>query len=218
MTESQASAGASSDALQFDTAVHSSPVPAEMTCAGCARPLLSVYHSVNAKPVCSDCRVQLLNPPAGSVVRAVLLGTAAGFAGWCVYFAILKLTDYQLGIVAILVGYLVGRGVNKGSAGRGGRTYQVLAVLITYVAITASYLPLILTEMAKRGSVGAGGWIAAEIMALAYPMFAITESPIGLVILGFGLWQAWTLNQAVELSVQGPFTVAGAPTAESAIV
>jgi hypothetical protein len=216
MTDQPTPASAA-DALQFDTAEPVHALPAAMACAGCGRALESVYHTVNAKPVCSACRAQLENPPSGSLLRAALMGGAAGFAGWCVYFAILKLANYELAIIAILVGYLVGQGVHRGSAGRGGRRYQVMAVLITYVAITASYLPLLAAEISRKGGSPVAAWMAAEVLALMYPFLSITQSPLGIVILGIGLWQAWKSNQRVQLAITGPHTVAAPAEAEPAL-
>src|SRR5439155_3866977 len=73
--------------------------------------------------------------------------------------------DMELGIVAIGVGLLVGIAVRKGSGGRGGRKFQALAMVLTYLSITASYVPLVLKGMfegvkqseARRQSEAAGG-------------------------------------------------------------
>jgi len=51
--------------------------------------------------------------------------------------------------VAVLVGVMVGKAVRKGSGGRGGRGYQVLAVVLTYCCIAANYVPDVIQGIAE---------------------------------------------------------------------
>ncbi len=53
--------------------------------------------------------------------------------------------------------------------------------------------------------------IAALIaFALAAPFLAGFKNIIGLLIIAFGLWRAWKLNQRTEITINGPFSVAPA--------
>lgn len=49
------------------------------------------------------------------------------------------------------------------------------------------------------------------IMVLGYslPILAGMSSPIGLIIVGFALWEAWKLNRRVPLEFNGPFMIGG---------
>jgi hypothetical protein len=58
-------------------------------------------------------------------------------------------TGLQLAIASIAVGFLVGRAVRIGS-GSGGRRLQILAVALTYLSITTSYLPLVIKDMREQ--------------------------------------------------------------------
>src|SRR5215475_6321852 len=86
---------------------------------------------------------------AGSGVKrfcgALVLGVLAAMAGAGLYFAITALTGYELGLVAIVVGLLVGSAVRWGSQRRGGWLYQGLAMFLTYSAIITTYIPPLLT-------------------------------------------------------------------------
>ena len=64
-------------------------------------------------------------------------------------FAVLALTGYEIGLIAILVGLLVGGVVRKGSEGHGGWAYQTLAIFLTYSAIAATYLTYAIKEMPR---------------------------------------------------------------------
>ncbi len=48
-------------------------------------------------------------------------------------------------------------------------------------------------------------------LILAAPVLAAFEAPIGLLIVAFGLWEAWKRSAALPLALEGPFRVASAP-------
>src|SRR5947208_1899296 len=79
--------------------------------------------------------------------RAIAFGLAAAVAGSVGYFAVVAMTGLEFGILAVAVGYAVGIAVKKGSRSRGGWAYQTLAVVLTYFAIAATYVPLVAKEI-----------------------------------------------------------------------
>jgi hypothetical protein len=193
--------------------------------------------------------------------RALLFGSGAAVAGAAIYYAILAATGYSVGIIAILVGYIVGRAVNVGSHGKGGRKYQFLAALLTYFAMSSTYvvegLRQISEETSNKSTAGAPnvpgttgvvamdgvvetpdekaapdlsagvgnvaqptgekhssksgsllvGVIAIIILVLLSPILAGFSSPILLLILGFGVYKAWTMNRGINTDVSGPFNL-----------
>jgi hypothetical protein len=81
----------------------------------------------------------------------VLFGLGAAAAGSAIYAAVAMITGLEIGLIAILVGIMVGKAVRAGSGGRGGRPQQITAVLLTYFAITTSYLPVTIYHLSKEG-------------------------------------------------------------------
>ena len=143
------------DPLQFDVAESAATSNASQpasSCRGCSRPISGEYYQVNGSVVCSSCRASL-ERPAGArwqrILRAAALGTLAAIGGSLLYFAVAAITGREFGLVAIVVGYMVGMAVRKGSRGRGGWAYQTLAIGLTYLAIVTSYVPLIAREFQK---------------------------------------------------------------------
>jgi hypothetical protein len=141
--------------LQFDVAESAAPSNTSRpssTCRGCSRPITGEYYQVNGSIVCTPCRASL-ERPAGArwqrILRAASLGTLAAIGGSLLYFAVAAITGREFGLVAIVVGYMVGMAVRKGSRGRGGWAYQSLAIGLTYLAIVTSYVPLIAREFQK---------------------------------------------------------------------
>jgi hypothetical protein len=123
------------------------------TCKACSRPIASTYYEVNSAIICQSCRAALDRPRGSRFSRglhATGLGLLAAIAGSLLYFAVAAITGREFGLVAIAVGYMVGRAVRKGSRGRGGWAYQTLAIGLTYLAIVSTYVPLIVKDFQKR--------------------------------------------------------------------
>ena len=151
MTADDAHAG--TEELQFDRVVsdaaaegQSSQRPA-VACAGCSTPIHTEYYHVNGHTTCDRCRdtvaAQVAVPRGWKpFVLAAALGVGAAIAGAIVYYAVIAITDFEIGIVAILIGYMVGWAIRKGTAGRGGRRFQILAAVLTYWAVGLAYTPL----------------------------------------------------------------------------
>ncbi len=137
------------DDLQFDQADYGEePNAAAHACSACAGPLGAQYFLVNNQVACKACvdQVKALRSKGSPYARfglATVLGLIAGALGAGLYFGIAKLTGYEFGLIAIVVGFAVGAAVNWGSGGRGGKPYQFLAVFITYAAIVGTYVPAI---------------------------------------------------------------------------
>src|SRR4029077_2464037 len=75
----------------------------------------------------------------------------AGIVGAAIYYAVIAIAHLEIGIVAILIGYMVGYSVRKGTQGRGGRRFQVLAAVLTYLSVAGAYAPLAIQQaMADR--------------------------------------------------------------------
>ncbi len=206
--------------LQFDQAEPTTLDSAGVTCTACSRPIHDAYHEVNGQVVCTSCRAQVeALAESGGFFKAFLFGTGAAVAGWAIYFAILKLTDIEFGLIAVLVGFMVGKAVATGSGERGGWLYRTLAVGLTYLAIVCTYMPLIADAFrAEDPEVGGVGlYIVSFIVSLAGPFLVITESPITLLIVGFGLYQAWRMNARRTLEITGPYAVAAPQPALDAV-
>src|SRR5581483_3230812 len=71
------------------------------------------------------------------------------------YYAILAITGYEFGLIAIVVGLMVGKAVNWGGYGRGGWRYQTVAIALTYLAIVSAYVPPLFTAIKKSPALAA---------------------------------------------------------------
>ena len=138
--------------LQFDTATPgktAAATPAEaVTCVACQRTIPDKYFDVNGHITCDRCRLQIARqaetPTEFSVFgRAVLFGLGAAIAGAILYYAVIAITNFEIGLVAIAIGYMVGFSVRKATEDRGGLRFQILAVVLTYWAVGLAYTPFV---------------------------------------------------------------------------
>ncbi len=146
--------------LQFDTAVPSvaslgTITTQGVTCTACHRAITDEYFDVNGQSVCEACRtqlVQLTQTPRGwgLFAKAAVFGVVAAILGAILYYAVIAITDFEIGIVAIAIGYMVGWAIRKATASRGGRRYQVLALVLTYWAVGVAYTPLTFQGLAEQ--------------------------------------------------------------------
>jgi hypothetical protein len=131
---------------------------------------------------------------------------------------------------------MVGRAIRHASKGRGGRAQQILAVLLTYFAITTSYIVVYVyhaTTDARPAAVAESGGqsdrapaevseskpgaaIAAAVLyllmlAAVAPFLTLGSSGIsgliGLFIIFIGLQRAWRLTGRSEILIMGPYQV-----------
>jgi hypothetical protein len=210
----------------------------------CEKAVTNEYFDVNGQSVCDGCRTQLerlgQTPRSWGVFgKAALFGLAAAILGAILYYAVIAITDFEIGIVAIAIGYMVGWAIRKATANRGGRRYQVLAVVLTYWAVGLAYTPLTFQQLAEEDkkeqaeqaesaaaaaaespndvSAAIGIPLALGIVvgfSLALPVLMVLGSlPSGLIsalIIGIGMQQAWKMTGVPPLQISGPYRIAAA--------
>ena len=254
-TQSRA-ADAALDSLDFEraeTSTNTTPV-----CAQCATPITDRYYTIGSHVLCEPCHFAFQNAkaPGNAATRffgAAGLGVLAAAIGCALWMAVTELTGYEIGLIAIAVGYLVGMAVHIGSRRVGGLVYQLLAVFLAYSAIVMTYVPMIAaqlnaseefhSELAASGAEAwaedQGGdpatdaveseeaappvlspeqsakiaWIYAIPYAYMLPFLMGFENAIGILIIGFALWQAFRMNARAKIDLQGPFRLQAHETA-----
>jgi len=137
--------------MQFERADYGTPKIPTLTCASCGKTIDEFYFEINAKTFCMECKRRLEAQHKGGRVKrflkALLAGSVAAVLGFGIYYGIMKATGYEFGLVAIVVGLMVGAAVRWGSGGLGGWPYQILAMFLTYNAIVLTYVPLAFSEL-----------------------------------------------------------------------
>uniref|UniRef100_Q01VX4 Uncharacterized protein n=1 Tax=Solibacter usitatus (strain Ellin6076) TaxID=234267 RepID=Q01VX4_SOLUE len=231
--------------LQFQRAepVAPEPSPDDLSprCVVCKHPTGNSYFHAQGLVVCPGCAEQIRTgqqaPPAVSLMRAALYGGGAALAGCLLYAVVAIVLNAEIGLIAILVGYMVGRAIRHAGQGRGGRPQQILAVILTYFAITTSYIPVYIYHAVKnprpaitRQQPGQGSPAPAVaekrpasfgsavvvllLLAAVAPFLSLGSSGvsglISLFIIFIGLQRAWRLTGRSEILIMGPYPVEAA--------
>ena len=210
----------SSDVPQFATAEYANKA-GETACKACGQKISGPHYRVNGVPACAGCtqrlRDQLPQDSHQAFMRAILLGIGAAILGFALYVGFALATGWMVGYVSLAVGYLVGKAMVMGSRGVGGRRYQVVAVLLTYMAVSLAAVPIALSAHHASGSVTAHLGVlvmiglASPFLEMSAPMHGI----IGLIILLVGLQIAWRITAARKLDIVGPVSEPAAVAAPS---
>lgn len=207
--------------LSFDRVIPVTPVRlggtanggAGVTCVSCARAITETYHTANGEPICENCRVILGNAVSSAtspaqLARAVVFGLGATFAGAFIYWAVIRFAKLEIGLVAILSGWMIGKALRRGAGGRGGLALQVIGAALVYLSVAMAYFPFIY-------SAGAGEPLSLlAVVALLSPVRSVFSSGSGgiisALIIGFGMMQAWQQAKPHPMVFEGPFRVGGA--------
>lgn len=134
------------DQAEFGQSAESPTGGPSLQCQSCGSSISDAYYASGEAIVCPDCHNRMTTTGAqGSrmsrLFRATLFGLAAALVGTLIWYGVRAVTGYEIGLIAIVVGLLVGGAVRAGSYGKGGLGYQLLAVLLTYCSIVANYVP-----------------------------------------------------------------------------
>lgn len=202
-----------SEPINFDRADYVEV--SSLNCKLCRQPLENQYYDLGGATICARCRDKIEQGRSADAcshrfLRSAGFGLAAAAAGAVIYALIVNLTGIEFGLMAVVLGYVVGKSVSVGSYHRGGRRYQALAMSLTYIAICAEYVPQVLRSAGKTHSVILIA--VAFVISLAAPFLILVEHGasgiLGLFIIGIGLYEAWKLNKRGALELAGPFPIA----------
>ena len=228
---------------QFATAEFAPNSPA-MTCAACRRPIDGPYFKINGAQACANCankiRAQIPKDTHAAFVRSLLFGIAGAVAGFALYVIFALATGLVIGFVSLAVGFIVGKAMNFGSRGAGGRRYQLVAVLLTYLAVSMSAVPIAIYQMRQQHQAQAQTQAQSSdtaaprqhmsvakvigvlaLVGIASPFLDLqnpTHGIIGLVILFVGIRFAWRFTAGRTVSVSGPYTPSPAAPSPAGVI
>ena len=218
-------------APQFATAEFA-PNPQTMSCGACKRPITGTYFKINGVTACPACaqkvRTQMPADSHAAFARGVAFGIAGAIAGCALYVTFALVTGLVIGWISLAVGFIVGKAMSFGSGGVGGRRYQMLAALLTYLAVSMAAVPIAIHQMKEHRAQLQSSEAAAPprahmsapraigvlvLVGVASPLLALQDplhGLIGLIILFVGIRFAWRFTAGHPLAVSGPYTPSAA--------
>jgi hypothetical protein len=137
-------------------------VPFARLCSACKRVISGEFHRVlkagyfesEEQPVCPACagrmNIERQDQRPISAARIIAWGAVAALAAFLVSVILIAAIPASLLFLGIIAGALIGKAIRYASRGRAGRWSQVLAVVLTYFAASASFTPVILLSTARN--------------------------------------------------------------------
>lgn len=189
--------------LRFDRARAAQTVQG-MSCTACAQTMRDIYFETGGSVICASCRdaaaarSETLGD-GGRFMRSVGYGLVGAASGAAVYAVFRAVTGMDVAMVLLFVGFAVGRAVRYGSGEIGGARYQLLAVMLTYVAAVASHVPVALAQPVQPSPLQ---------LLVTLPVVGAPPSILVAVSLPITLMYAWRLNRRMETVVTGPYRIA----------
>lgn len=137
---------------QFETVEFQSK-PDANACFVCHQPISGSYYRINSRMACAACterlRTSVPKDSHAAFVRATIFGVGAAIVGLALYALVGITTGLVIGYVSLAVGWMVGTAMMKGSGGLGGRRYQIVALLLTYAAVSLAAIPIAIAQFNK---------------------------------------------------------------------
>jgi predicted lipid-binding transport protein (Tim44 family) len=139
---------------QFATAEYAAKTSGGETCTTCKTPITGRYYRINGALTCETCaeisRRQMPTDSHSAFARGMIFGIGGAILGLIIYSTFGIVTGLVIGYLSLAVGYIVGKAINMGSRGSGGRRYQIAAVLLTYVAVSLSAIPMAISQASRH--------------------------------------------------------------------
>ena len=133
----------------------------------------------------------VLGPGESSLFGGILGGLVGAIIASALWYAVVALTSWQIGLVAIIVGFIVGKAVVFGAGGRGSIPLVAVSVAFTLMALVVSEYLIIFHFISQE--VGAANVISV-IQPIDFVVMVAFESlqadPLTLLFWGFALFQS----------------------------
>lgn len=145
--------------------------------------------------------------PSRSLLPAVAAGLVAALAGGIVWGLIVKLSDYEVGVVAWGIGYIVGTAVVLATRGAKGPRLQVTAVVCALLGILlGKYLSYALVVQEEAESFGQSiGLFSGDMFSFFRDDLDAVFGLFDLLWVGLAVFTAWRIPQPDE-PAHGPAT------------
>lgn len=160
---------------------------------------------------CDECMTKInqalaeetMNP---NMVGAGILGGLAGILGGIIWFIITAATKTSFGIIAIGLGWLIGKAVSLGAGNKKGVQLQIMAALIMTAFLILSEYFIFLYLLGRQPDINMSvSGVLAQVLnggmffeSLGWFVKSMI-SPIGLVIWGFGIYMAYIVPKPTKL-------------------
>ena len=141
-----------------------------------------------------------LTEPSGSLLPAVAAALGAAIVGGVVWGLIVKISDYEVGIVAWGIGFLAGTAVVFATRGAKGLPLQVIAVVSALVGILlGKYVSFAFSVQEQGEELGLSiGLFSSEMFRIFRENLDEVFGLFDLLWIGLAVFTAWRVPQPEE--------------------
>lgn len=126
-----------------------------------------------------------------SLIGGLLGGLVGAIAASALWYAVVVITSWQVGLVAIVVGWIVGRGVVFGAGGRGSIPLVAVSAVLTLAALTVSEYLIVYHFIAETlGSDGLISMVQPLDFMVGVAVESVMADPLTLLFWGIALFQS----------------------------
>jgi hypothetical protein len=126
-----------------------------------------------------------------SLLGGLLGGIVGAIAATSLWYAVVALSGWQVGLVAIVVGLIVGYAVVFGAGGRGSIPLVLVSAVLTLAALVVSEYLIVYHFVAQTyGTEGLTPIVQAPDFVAGVALESVQEDPVTLLFWGFALFQA----------------------------
>jgi hypothetical protein len=129
---------------------------------------------------------------ANNILGGLLAGIVAAVLATALWYAVIVVSHYQLGIVAIVVGFLVGQAVVLGASNRGSIALVGISVVLTLLALVVSEY-LIVANFVGQELGGTIEVIQPPDFVVEVVVESVKADPLTLAFWAIALFQAFTI-------------------------
>ena len=186
-------------------------VPANLRCGFCGQPVQGQFYRAANRFTCRNCAAQLNQviarnrvapAPFLAAAGAGLLAALAGAAAWA---AIVHITHWSIGYLALAIGYAVGKAVHFASGKRRGVPLQWLAAILAAASVVLGKVAIVSWDIVDLLHANGTDVTVQRIIQLLQENARSIGQPFDLVWMAFAAYPAWRLCKAPNISIAGPF-------------
>lgn len=126
-----------------------------------------------------------------SLLGGLIGGLVGAIAATALWYGVVALTSWQVGLVAIVVGWIVGRAVVFGAGGRGSIPLVAVSAVLTLAALTVSEYLIVYHFIAEAfGTDGLMSVVQPPDFVVGVAVESLQADPLTLLFWGIALFQS----------------------------
>jgi|TARA_B100001971_G_C18238750_1_gene569234 hypothetical protein len=183
----------------------------EKQCYNCNAKIIDIGHSLKTNKdgvvkLCNKCYENMsktlhMQSKGINYALAIILGLTLGLIGALIWFGVVVITKWQIGLIAVAVGWLAGYGVYVGSGSKRSVGLQIISAIVALFSILIGEF-LIMNHYARQYLIEEGYAITSYFLnpiAVMETVFSsLGQDPLTILFWGIAAWVAYTAARPLK--------------------